>query len=288
MKKGPIAIYEEICTLCGECVEVCLFKVLEMEDEIVKIVAPEKCNLCGHCTAVCPTAAILAGEEEPIQLPAQKPVTPQDLMVMIRSRRSTRHYKKEPVPQSVIQEIINAGRFAPTGVNMQSIYFTVVQDPDRIAAIQERVLDHLDNKVKGYEELVKASERDGKPIPEDLTYAVLAKDTYRSMVDASRSGTDLIFHHAPVLVVLHTDPTGATPKDDADLMAMCMLLMAESVGLGTCLLGLLNNAGADDYKILELLGLPEGNRLMTSFVMGYPIYSFRKAPGRRPARINWI
>lgn len=288
MERAPLTIDEGICTLCGQCVEVCLFKVLEMEDEIVNIVQADKCNLCGHCTAVCPTGAILAGEEAPIQIPEQKPVTPEELMVMIRSRRSTRHYKKKPVPQSVIQEIIDAGRFAPTGVNMQSIYFTVVQDPDRIATIQERVLDHLDNKVKGYEELVKASEKDGKPVPEDLTYMVLAKDTYRSMVDTSRSGTDLIFHHAPVLLALHTDPTGATPKDDADLMAMCMLLMAESMGLGTCLLGLLNNAATEDDKILELLGLPEGHRLMTSFVMGYPEYSFRKAPGRRPARINWV
>ncbi len=288
MERAPIAIDEGICTLCGQCVEVCLFKVLEMEDEIVNIVEPDKCNLCGHCTAVCPAGAIIAGEEGPIQLPEQKPVTPENLMVMIRSRRSTRHYKKEPVPQGVIQEIIDAGRFAPTGVNMQSIHFTVIQEPERIAAIQDRVLNNLDNTVKGYEALVEASEKDGKPIPEDLTYMVLAKDMYRSMVDTSRGGTDLIFHHAPVLMVLHTDLTGATPKDDADLMAMCMLLMAESMGLGTCLLGLLNNAAPEDDKIPELLGLPEGHRLMTSFVMGYPEYSFKKAPGRRPARINWV
>lgn len=43
-------------------------------------------------------------------------------------RRSIRHYKDEPVPQSVLDKILEAGRQAPSAVNRQPWHFILIQD----------------------------------------------------------------------------------------------------------------------------------------------------------------
>lgn len=48
----------------------------------------------------------------------------------IRDRRSIRRYKPDPIPLDIIEKIINAGRWAPTGGNRQYWKFIVVTDPN--------------------------------------------------------------------------------------------------------------------------------------------------------------
>ena len=44
------------------------------------------------------------------------------------TRRSIRKYKKEPIPEEVIQNILEAGRLAPTAVNIQPWHFIVIKE----------------------------------------------------------------------------------------------------------------------------------------------------------------
>jgi nitroreductase len=50
------------------------------------------------------------------------------LLDVISSRRSIRKYKKEPVPDRLINEILEAGRWAPSGLNNQPWRFAVIKD----------------------------------------------------------------------------------------------------------------------------------------------------------------
>lgn len=288
MQKKPIAIDEALCTLCGLCVNICLGKVLEKQEQVINIGDTMRCNLCGHCVAICPEDAIMAGRNEPMPLPEEKPVTPEEMVLLIRSRRSTRQYQKEPVSRDVIEQVIEAGRFAPTGGNMQGIHFTVVENPQTLEAIRQGVIKNLDKRVSEWEALAQTNEKHGTPIPEDLVTRVANRGNYRQLVDRAVAGQDSIFHGAPLLVAIHSDPTSGSPKDDGDLMAMCMLLMAESMGLGTCLLGLFNVAAQKEESIQELIKLPKGHQVVASFIMGYPAVKFRNAPARKPARISWM
>ena len=51
-----------------------------------------------------------------------------NLLDLIRSRRSIRKYTKEPVPDRLITEIMEAGRWAPSGTNNQPWRFVVIKD----------------------------------------------------------------------------------------------------------------------------------------------------------------
>ncbi|MBC7113398.1 MAG: nitroreductase family protein [Candidatus Methanomethyliales bacterium] len=51
-----------------------------------------------------------------------------DVLEAIKARRSVRSYKEDPVPDDLIEKILDAGRWAPTGGNIQPWRFIVVKD----------------------------------------------------------------------------------------------------------------------------------------------------------------
>lgn len=55
----------------------------------------------------------------------------------IRSRRTVRQYKPDPVPEEVIRKILRAGRWAPSSSNSQPWNFVVVTSPETIARLAE-------------------------------------------------------------------------------------------------------------------------------------------------------
>jgi nitroreductase len=55
----------------------------------------------------------------------------------IRLRRSTRKFRKDKIPDPVIEKLIDAGRMAPTARNEQPWEFIVVTQPERLARLGE-------------------------------------------------------------------------------------------------------------------------------------------------------
>jgi nitroreductase len=51
-----------------------------------------------------------------------------DLMEAIKTRRSIRKYKSTPVPESLLKDVLNAARLAPSADNSQPWKFVVVRD----------------------------------------------------------------------------------------------------------------------------------------------------------------
>jgi nitroreductase len=54
-----------------------------------------------------------------------------DLLEIIRQRRSIREYKKKTLPQPEIDKILEAGRWAPSGLNNQPWRFLVIDDKEK-------------------------------------------------------------------------------------------------------------------------------------------------------------
>jgi nitroreductase len=65
-------------------------------------------------------------------------VAPEALLDLMRSRRSVRRYLSEPVPDEMLQQILEAGRWAPSAGNQQPWAFIVIQDPE----MRKRVAQH--------------------------------------------------------------------------------------------------------------------------------------------------
>jgi nitroreductase len=62
---------------------------------------------------------------------------PEELLSIIRNRRSIRTYENKPVEEEKIQMILEAGRWAPSAGNLQDIEYIVVKDPERKRGLYE-------------------------------------------------------------------------------------------------------------------------------------------------------
>ncbi|MBN1314416.1 MAG: nitroreductase family protein [Anaerolineales bacterium] len=57
-----------------------------------------------------------------------EPITPDALLEFLKNRRSIRQYRPDPVPDDLLEQILEAGRWAPSASNRQPWEFVVVRD----------------------------------------------------------------------------------------------------------------------------------------------------------------
>ncbi len=60
-----------------------------------------------------------------------------EILNLLKSRRSIRVYQDKPIPQDLLLQILEAGRWAPTGANLQPWHFIVVTDQETRRQIGE-------------------------------------------------------------------------------------------------------------------------------------------------------
>ena len=54
---------------------------------------------------------------------------------LIKSRRSVRSFKPQPVPEEVLRRMVDAARLAPSGANLQPLRYLVITDPAKRAEV---------------------------------------------------------------------------------------------------------------------------------------------------------
>jgi nitroreductase len=64
--------------------------------------------------------------------------SPESVMALLKGRRSIRLYKPDPVPDEMVEQLLEAGRWAPSASNRQPWAFIVVRDE----AIRREVAQH--------------------------------------------------------------------------------------------------------------------------------------------------
>jgi nitroreductase len=69
---------------------------------------------------------------------------------------------------------------------------------------------------------------------------------------------------------------------------MNMILMAETLGLGTCIIGFLVFAIKHSEKIREVLEIQSDRQVHIAFTVGYPDIKFFRLVARNPAEAKWI
>ena len=56
---------------------------------------------------------------------------------VIKKRKSIRKYKSDPIPEDVLNRILDAGRLAPSAKNYQPWHFVVIRDPEMKKKVAE-------------------------------------------------------------------------------------------------------------------------------------------------------
>jgi len=270
-------IDQERCKRDGICAQECPTKIIVFDDNKFPTPAEnvdEYCLSCGHCAAVCPHSALtlsnMSLEDYP---PVQKDLlpSPETIKQFLTSRRSIRKYKRKPVPHKLLAELIDLGRFAPTGSNKQQVYWRVFEDTTKIR--------HLSSLVIEWAKLMIKKMPDG-----------IAVKRMERLVSDWDNGIDRILHGAPHLIVTHAPSSPAVPTAPSDcVIALTYLeLYAFSNGLGTCWAGYLTSAANSYAPLTKALGLPEGHKCYGAAMLGYPQYEYHRIPKRNPPLVTWI
>jgi nitroreductase/NAD-dependent dihydropyrimidine dehydrogenase PreA subunit len=287
-----ITIDESRCNLCGICVPICVRKILCLGEKSVEVTDELMCIACGHCKAVCPTDAprfsTENGQFEPVptkeEIPASAP-----FLRFLRRRRSLRKYQKRTVEKEKLDWIIQAGRYAPTGGNRQNFEFTVVTGRKIIDEVCTLAIGALQAKGKWIREMVERHQILKEPIPEEVASKQIYPAVWDRIAKSWEQGTDQLLHGAAGLILVHTkEGVSSTPGADAAIAADHMVLMAETLGLGTCYIGFLIWALESCVQLQKLLQIPVNHQVYMAFTVGYPDVTFLRLTGRRPAKVTWL
>lgn len=67
---------------------------------------------------------------------------------VIKTRRSVRQFKPDPIPEALLLKIVDAARMAPCAGNEQAWKFMIVQDKKLINALKQECIQKIENHLK--------------------------------------------------------------------------------------------------------------------------------------------
>ena len=211
----------------------------------------------GICSAIVAGSFLFSGcssksNEERQEDTIAEASTKNNVIDAIMSRRSIRKYKDTPVEREKLQQIVDCGVNAPSGMNKQPWQVRVVDNPEYINGINEIFV---------------------KQNP-DM---------------ANQEGFKNMFRNAPAVIFI-ASPVDGSGQLDCGLLGENIILAAQSLGLGTCCLGgpiafIKNSEEALPY--LRRLDIPTDYSLLYAIAVGYPDESPEAKP-RDMSKVKFI
>ena len=164
-----------------------------------------------------------------------------EVLEAIRTRRSIREYRTDPIDEKTLDLVLEAARWAPSWANTQCWRFVVVRDSD----VRNRVADTL---VGVSDRPNRAAEAVRSAPVVIVACAELGKSGYRTQ-EPGKAVTD----------------KGDWYMFDVALAMQNLTLAAHSLGLGTVHVG-----AFDSIEAGRILGVPEGFCVVEMTPLGYP------------------
>lgn len=172
----------------------------------------------------------------------------------ITTRRSVRKFKDEVVDRKVLEEIVEAARWAPSWTNVQVARYTFVDKPESIAKIAS-------DGVKGFGYNMKTLENAKGVLV--LSHVVGKSGIMPEKYGVPQSENYHVWEHF-----------------DTGIACQTFCLAAHEKGVSTCIFGVIN-----EKAIAEIVNLPEDETVSAVIVYGYAEdLSSVKAPPRHEAK----
>ncbi len=296
MPPVKIAINRE-CNGCGICVRICPARAFTLVEQ--RAVLSGSCTFaCDHCAAACPQQAITTElfPAEPFNFSSfavdQNPAaatTLSGLVRLMRSRRSCRLYQDKAVERKILTDLIKIAITAPSGTNSQKWTFSIIDN-------RRRVIDFGTEIAAYYRRLNRLAEKSWLRKILTICGQPQLEHYYEEYYESISEGLELwynkkedrLFHGACAVILIGAEPGASCPREDALLATQNLLLAAESMGLGTCLIGFAVEAMHRDRKIKATLNIPAAETIYSVIALGYPQLRFQRPAQRRKIDINWI
>jgi nitroreductase len=208
-------------------------------------------------------------------------------MLLLRERRAVRTYRAKPVPKKVLERILDAGRYAPTGSNSQNVHYVVLIAAQEIDQLREmtiafyaKVFAWVRSRFGAFLFRIFA----GRRIVEYLQESIPKVEHAEELMD---QGRDCLFYGAPVVMVAHAESWDTCSAFNCALALYNCSLMAHTMGLGCCFNGYLQSAVNSNRRIKKWLGIPRDHRCFGAMTLGYQKIGYQRLVERDPAQVTW-
>ena len=305
---GVMKVDKEKCTGCGLCIQNCPFSVWEMgEDDHPRAKEKYDCFSCYNCMVVCPAEALSIQESyhvdkgfwasEPCPIPTRFPMEARDkdgkltewnaMERAIFERRSVRNFKEDPVPESYIRRVLEAGRFAPSAGNCQPWKFIVVTDKTFIKEMDTAIHGLIsglhgmymnDDMVQGLAPMYEANPNPGIYDPRQIIGGSGAIS--RGALPPSLA--------APAIIIMAGDTRAISgPQLNIGICGQNMNLVANSLGIKACWVGFYAFLNLMP-PLMEKLGLKPPWQVISSLVLGWPKFKQEGIVSREYRPVTWF
>lgn len=186
-------------------------------------------------------------------------------MDLIENRKSVRKYLDKNIPNEVIKQVLEAGRLAPSWVNVQPWHFIVVRK-------NKEILSELSNnqpQVKNADAVIVCVADMGAWEKERFSEVLKQKGMNDAGIDSLLS--------IPVLYppLLGVQATMLRTVEQVTYAIAYMSLEAERLGLGSCIIGAIGNELTQvlpelSEKVKKDLNLNDNQCIMAMLTLGYP------------------
>jgi nitroreductase len=197
-----------------------------------------------------------------------------DIIDVITSRKSIRRYKPDPIPDEMIDKILEAARWAPTGENYQPWILIVIRDQETRNRIGDLAKLGSGSRMTAWYCMGEMQKR-FEGIRDPQRRAEVLRFMYSGEVSEFAKNAPL------VIAVLGTLMEGSVDVPyDLSACTENMLLEAHALGLGACWVHGPVASTRDAKKFKEILGIPTG---MGEYkVIAYVAFGFPAEDRRHP------
>ncbi len=173
-----------------------------------------------------------------------------DIFENMLHRRSIRRFEPKQIEETALQQILQAGLYAPSAGGRQGVIFVVCQDK----GVNERL-----GKIK------RANSH-----PRMATETSFVSREQPSIADDPKQKN--AFYDAPTVITMFAPKNFLFSVDDCAVAAENMMLAADALGVGSCYIGQGWTAFADPYgqEILRQWHIPTDHYAVMQLLLGYP------------------
>jgi len=285
------------CNGCGLCVEVCKDFSIMMKDgkAIESGQAVFGCIACGHCMTICPKGAInidgrCMSPNDLFPLPVrEEKASYEALLALFQRRRSIREFKDKPVEQDLIDKIIAAASQAPMGIPPSDVNVLVINGKEQAFQFSKDYCEYLVSLKWMVSPLglifmrIFYGKENGAMFRDFIKPLIETYDSYM------KKGENIVTYDAPLVLYFY----GSTYSDPADplIAATYAMTAAESLGLGTCMIGGVHpfiQSGKAAERFRQKYGIRYKSKEGLMVIIGYPRVKYQNGIKRSFANVDWL
>lgn len=259
---AKIEFNREKCIKCGACVKDCITYSIEQDNEgFAKLSTEEEncsnCISCQHCFAICPTGAITFNNKTPQKSFMPKFPESDEILNLIRSRKSIRQFKNEELSQEEWDAIKEMLPYIPTGCNFNSLHFSFIESKNAMDEIRE----YVNSKIL-------------KLISNKFTKKYAGK--FIKFKKAFENKEDIIFRNAPHMIIVSSHIHAPCANVDPIIALSYIELFAQSMNLGTCWCGFAQACFKLLPKLANMVEIPDGYKPVYVMLIGKSAVKYQR------------